>query len=45
LIAVALGKQVADIPFLVAVAAVDERVLAEDVLDRGVCPVKCVWSW
>ena len=35
LVAVALGQQVGDVPLLVAVAAMHERVLAEDVLDRA----------
>ena len=35
LVAVALGQQVADVSLLVAMAAMHQRVLAEDVLDRA----------
>ncbi len=35
LVAVALGQQIADVSLLVAMAAMDERVLAEDVPDRA----------
>jgi hypothetical protein len=32
---VTLGQQIGDVPFLVTMAAVHQRVLAEDVLDRA----------